>query len=281
MSSPSKPLVTANVRVRNEERFVKQAIESVLPAVDKVRVFDTGSTDRTVERILEIKDPRIEIIHKPVTDATGLMGYRNEMAGLAESEWFWIVDGDEVYPQSAALRVREFLRTVPDHVHRIAVHRRHFYGSFNFLGKFDAGGRIYRASRIRTKIFKPKYGKEVGHETPYDITNPGATREEFSMTAPEEIYLFHMHYMSRSAQDGEMGRMRSWRTPPFPLKIYLGPWPPGLADTAVETRLTLRLRLRWVAANFLSGCRQIPDVFTRRGIRNIIRGWPKRAAGRP
>jgi len=252
-----KPLLTANVRVRNEERFVKQAIEAILPAVDKVLVFDTGSTDRTVERIREIKDPRIEIIHKPVTDATGLVKYRNEMADLAETEWFWNVDGDEVYPPEAVSRIREFLLTVQEHVHRVAIHRRHFYGSLNLIGKFDAGGRIYRASRIRTRIRDPKYGKKVGYETPYDVADPTAHRSKFSMTAPPEIHLFHMHYMPRSSKDSELGRMRGWRNPPFPLRVYLGPWPPGLTDAVLGKRITPRLVFLWLRVNLSSGCKHL------------------------
>jgi glycosyltransferase involved in cell wall biosynthesis len=252
-----KPLLTVHIRVRNEERFVRQAIESVLPAADKILIFDTGSTDRTVERILEIKDPRVQIVHKPATDAAGLVRYRNEMADLVKTEWFWIVDGDEVYPKGAALLVREFLLTVPGHVHRIAVRRKHFYGSFNLIGKFDAGGRIYRTSRIRTRIFKPKYGDRVGHETPYDIADPDAVRQVFSITVPEEIWFFHLHYMPRSSKDSELGRMRGWRDPPFPLRIYLGPWPAGLADPAPEKKLTSRLCLQWVLANLQSGGKRL------------------------
>lgn len=252
-----KPLLTANVRVKNEERFVKRAIESVLPAVDKVLVFDTGSTDRTVERILEIRDPRIQLVHKPATDAMGLTKYRNEMADRAETEWFWNVDGDEIYPLSAALRVREFLLAVPDHIHRIAIRRKHFYGSCNFIGKFNAGGRIYRASRIRIRISDPKCGNEVGHETPYDIANPGAAHKEFSIVAPEEIHLFHLHYMPRSSKDSEMGRMRGWRPPPFPLRIYLGPWPAGLGDAALGKRLTPKLVLLWLLVNLSAGWKRL------------------------
>lgn len=249
--------ITANVRVRNEEYFVRQAIESVLPAVDKVRVFDTSSTDRTVERILEIGDPRIEIIRKPVTTAAGLAQYRNEMADLVTTEWFWIVDGDELYPPGAALRVRDFLAMVPEGIHRIAVRRKHFCGSFNFIGKFDTGGRIYRACRIRTRLYHPKFAAEVGHETPYDVKNPEASRQEFSLTTPKDIYFFHMHYMPRSSGDRELGRMRGWRNPPFPLWIYLGPWPEGLVGPPPETRFTLRLAARWMKVNAVSAWKSL------------------------
>ena len=45
--------------VANEERFVWYALQSVLPYVDQVMVWDTGSTDKTVEIIKAIKSPKI------------------------------------------------------------------------------------------------------------------------------------------------------------------------------------------------------------------------------
>ena len=45
--------------VKNEERFLWYAINSILPFVDKIMIWDTGSTDKTVEILKLITSPKI------------------------------------------------------------------------------------------------------------------------------------------------------------------------------------------------------------------------------
>ncbi|MBU1256082.1 hypothetical protein KKA49_00135 [Patescibacteria group bacterium] len=47
--------------VKNEERFIWYAIKSVLPFVDKIMVWDTGSTDKTIQIIKSIKSKKISL----------------------------------------------------------------------------------------------------------------------------------------------------------------------------------------------------------------------------
>ena len=72
--------ITVHFRVKNEENYCEAALRSVLPLAERVIVFDTASTDRTLEKIKSIHDPRVEIHEVPATDAQGLCGYRNQMA---------------------------------------------------------------------------------------------------------------------------------------------------------------------------------------------------------
>ena len=47
----SKIRITAHMMVKNEARFVWYSIMSVLDYVDRIRIWDTGSNDGTVEII--------------------------------------------------------------------------------------------------------------------------------------------------------------------------------------------------------------------------------------
>ena len=47
--------VWAHTLVKNEERYIWYAVMSVIDWVDKILIWDTGSTDKTVEIIKEIE----------------------------------------------------------------------------------------------------------------------------------------------------------------------------------------------------------------------------------
>lgn len=252
--------ITVHCRVRNEEQFVRQAIESVLPIATKVLVYDTGSTDGTLEAVSALRSDKIEVTRKPPSNAEGIMQYRNEMIDRTSTEWFMLVDGDEVYMESAIRRIAEELPKVSPYIHRIVLRRKHFVESPRFVSRSDWIGRIYRTRAIRHKLYSDKYRDHVGHETPYRVGDPSAPLKGFSTRFPPDIFFFHCHYLRRSSRDQELGRMRRWRLPLFPVQVYRGPWPEGLGAGEIPpvslgtfldcSRLNLRnfserLKARW------------------------------------
>ncbi len=76
--------------VKNEEDWVEQAVDSVISIVDEVIIVDTGSTDRTLERVERFK-PRI--IHSEWTDHFG--NARNVSLDAARYSWILVLDADE------------------------------------------------------------------------------------------------------------------------------------------------------------------------------------------
>ena len=94
-------MITVHTIVCNEDRFVKAALTSVLVRreVSRVLVWDAGSRDKTVERILSIKDPRIEFRELGRVDRKKMVQYRNEQIQKTKTPWFMLVDGDEIWPR--------------------------------------------------------------------------------------------------------------------------------------------------------------------------------------
>lgn len=104
MIKGKKNTITAHCIVKNEEIYIKSAILSVLPYVDKLIVFDTGSTDSTIsiiEKLLKTKEGKKKIIFQEKDDdnVRKHTDLRNEMINLTETEWFLILDGDEIWPK--------------------------------------------------------------------------------------------------------------------------------------------------------------------------------------
>lgn len=245
-----QPGITVHCRLRNEERFIRPALLSVLPLAERVLVYDTGSTDATLERVASIQSDKITIIHKPPASPRGLAEYRNEMIERTHTGWFMLVDGDEMYPAQAVQGIAQAIRAVPPTIHRIEVNRRHFIGSFNFVSPVDGVGRIYRTSKIRHGMASPAMTGRVGHEVPHLMDEPFTPWQRFSMRFPRDIFFFHCQYLVRSSKDAELGRLRGWRRPPLLVLPYFGPWPETLTELdGVAHRMTPELFAHWVRVN--------------------------------
>lgn len=244
------PDITVHCLVRNEERFIRPAIASVLPLAKHVLVYDTGSTDATLEVLSSIQSEKLQIVRKTFSSPSELTCFRNEMIELTHTEWFMLVDGDELYPAHAVRRISEEIRTVPPTVHKIAIRRVHFMGSFNFVSRVDSTGRIYRAAKVRWRPgILPHY--RLRADTEYLVDDPSATLQAHRILLPEDIFFFHCQYLARSSKDDEVGLLRRWRwrKPPFPVVPYFGPWPETLELNGVAHRMTPALFGAWMGLN--------------------------------
>ena len=241
------PGMTIHCRVRNEEHFVGASIRSILPLAARVLVYDTASTDRTLAVIEAIGSPKIEIVRKPACAPMALTQLRNEMVERTTTEWYMLVDGDEIYPEHAIEALAGFMERVSPNVHRVVINRRHFVRSFNFVSAMDSIGRIYRTEKIRQGSVS---SGAVGHETPYLVDAPLTPWRTFSVRTPPQVFFFHCQYLPRSSKDQEMKRLRGWRKPPFPVFPYFGPWPTSLDLSKTQQRATLSM---WAELLAISG----------------------------
>ena len=94
--------ITAHCLVKNEENFIYYAIKSVITFVDHIIVFDTGSTDKTVAIIQNLaKEYPNKIIfeEKGLCDQARHTQLRQEMVDRTKTDWFMILDGDEVWTE--------------------------------------------------------------------------------------------------------------------------------------------------------------------------------------
>src|SRR5215469_8478565 len=76
--------------VRNEERFLADALESVRGVVDEINIVDTGSTDSTVEIATRYG---ANVVHR--TWCNDFSWARNEALAMATRRWILVLDADE------------------------------------------------------------------------------------------------------------------------------------------------------------------------------------------
>lgn len=92
--------ITAHTIVDNEEKYVWFSVMSVIDYVDKVFIWDTGSTDKTIEIVKEIEKARPgKVYFKEVgkVDPDKFTSIRQQMLKETKTDWSIIVDGDEVW----------------------------------------------------------------------------------------------------------------------------------------------------------------------------------------
>lgn len=111
-----KAKIMVHCLVQNEGHFIWYAINSVLPFVDKMMVWDMSSTDGTDLIIQTIKSAKIEYQKVPPGTPDGLTRQRQRMLDETPGEYTWIMilDGDEVWPEKSIKIVTDFVKNHPE-----------------------------------------------------------------------------------------------------------------------------------------------------------------------
>lgn len=116
--------IYANTIVHNEENFIWFAIMSVIDCVDKVLIYDTGSTDKTVQIIKEIeKIKKDKIIFKEVGEisAEEFPKIRQEMLDESNCDWILVLDGDEIWWEDSIKKIIKEISTKNNSIEGIVV----------------------------------------------------------------------------------------------------------------------------------------------------------------
>ncbi|OGG28069.1 hypothetical protein A3A59_02955 [Candidatus Gottesmanbacteria bacterium RIFCSPLOWO2_01_FULL_42_10] len=116
--------LTGHMIVRNEEQWVWYAIQSVINHVDELLIFDTGSDDKTNEIIKSIASPKITFVEKGRVTPQELADLRNEQIKLTRTDWFLLLDGDEIWPQVTIGELVELIKKVGPKVIGLVVNTR-------------------------------------------------------------------------------------------------------------------------------------------------------------
>lgn len=103
--------ITVHMIVKNEEQWIWYALASIVDYVEKILVYDTGSTDKTLELIQLFQSKKIIFRQKGNVTSTQLVGLRNEQIEETRTDWFMLVDGDEVWPKKT---ISEFVDTISE-----------------------------------------------------------------------------------------------------------------------------------------------------------------------
>ena len=106
--------ITVHCLVKNEEKWIWYALNSVRNIAKQIIVFDTGSTDDTVKIIKSINDKKIIFEQKGPADPEKITQLRKEQLGRTSTDWLLILDGDEIWPETTKKELLATLKTSKD-----------------------------------------------------------------------------------------------------------------------------------------------------------------------
>jgi len=92
--------IYAHTLFKNEERWLWYSVSSIINHVDKLLLWDTGSTDRSWDIATMIKDKykdKIELRQYGEITSETFPKVRQEMLDKTDSDWFLVVDSDEIW----------------------------------------------------------------------------------------------------------------------------------------------------------------------------------------
>lgn len=211
--------IWGNTIVKNEDRYLYFAVKSVINYLDKLIIFDTGSTDETVKiiNILQEEYPK-KIIFKSVgeVDKEAYTRARQDMLDLSKGDWVFILDGDEVWWEDSIKKLKGLVDSegndiecivnpVVNIIGDIYHYQEEAAGEYKVLGKRGH----FNIRAVNKKIPGLHFDKPYGQEGFFDAENkPIQERDEKKirfLNAP----LMHFTYVSRSTRrDGDIKVMQ-------------------------------------------------------------------------
>jgi len=142
-------MITSLTLVKNEERFVWYSLSSVIPYVDRVIVWDSGSTDNTRKILREVKKKYGKKVDLKFLDNFKIEDFTavyQKMLERVGTEWFMILDGDEIWWDQTISEFCGFIKKKGDNFESIVVPTINLVGDiFHFqeeaAGKYNLAGK--------------------------------------------------------------------------------------------------------------------------------------------
>ncbi len=139
--------IWAHTVFKNEERWLWFAVTSVIGSVDKLLLWDTGSTDRSWEIAKELKSKyknKIDLRQYGEVTPDTFPKVRQEMLDATDADWFIVVDGDEIWWDGGIKKVVESIKHANNETESIVVRNYNLVGDIyhyfsNSIGKYTFG----------------------------------------------------------------------------------------------------------------------------------------------
>lgn len=197
--------ITVHCIVCNEDHFIWFALKSVLPYADKIIVFDTGSTDRTVAAIAAISDKKIIFTEKGAASREKLPLLRQEMITQTVTPFFLILDGDEIWPEASIEKMVDATKNLPKEKIAIVCRTRNCVGDVWHYSPEDAGryNLAGQKGHLAMRLFRNVPGLSVSGRYPLESYMYGGKSLNDQQNRLEflDVWYLHATHLTRSSSN--------------------------------------------------------------------------------
>lgn len=143
--------IWAHTLVKNEAKFIWYSVMSVINYVDRILLWDNGSNDETLEIIKKILETKVaqekidfRIIKQNFKNEDDI---RQKMLDETKSDWFLVVDGDEIWWDDSISKVIQLIKDEGNSLESIVVPTINLVGDvYHYLeekaGRYRLAGRV-------------------------------------------------------------------------------------------------------------------------------------------
>lgn len=142
--------IYAHSLVKNEGRWLWFSVMSVINYVDKILLWDTGSSDESLQIENELASAypkKIILKNGKIDDANDFTKMRQEMLDATDSDWILMLDGDEIWWKDSIEKVVHEIKNSDEKVESIVVPTINLVGDIfhyqeNTAGRYKFGDRV-------------------------------------------------------------------------------------------------------------------------------------------
>lgn len=190
-----------------------------MPYAKEILVFDTGSTDKTVEIIKSTHSPKIIFEEKGVVNKEGLTKLREEQIKRTKTDWFLIVDGDEIWPANQIGKLLKIAEDAPQNTTALFNRVRNCIGDvYHYLpentGKYEIKG-IKGNLNIRLIRNRGLLKVQGNYPLEYYEDDNGPIQNQKENLIFADVWYLHTTFLKRSSNQikkvsGSFGKQRVW-----------------------------------------------------------------------
>lgn len=203
--------IWVNTLVRNEDRYLWYGVNSVIDYTDRVLLWDTGSSDNTLNIINSLKETYPKKIKTKEVGEVDIQQYtavRQKMMDESDCDWIINLDGDEVWWNEAIKKTVQLINKQGKYLDSIVSSYINVIGDiFHFqdesAGRYNIDGKVGNITirAFNKKIKGLKFNKPHGQQGLFDDKGHLLQERDSSKRIWVDGYSFlHFTNVARSAR---------------------------------------------------------------------------------